>query len=115
MKNSNPPDSEMWDDLPPGEALSFDELLPPPDNDEGIPNVSFEEAFTRLKQVVADLESGSMTLDQATKKYEEGMKLAQILQPLPRPNRTQDDRTPQYLPRRTLIPAIRIADNQRSA
>ena len=77
MKNSDPPDREMWDDLPSGEALSFDELLPSPDDDEGIPNLSFEEAFTRLKQVVADLESGSMTLDQATKKYEEGMKLAQ--------------------------------------
>lgn len=77
MNNSDPPDREMWDDLPSGEALSFDELLPPPDDDEGIPNLSFEEAFTRLKQVVADLESGSMTLDQATRKYEEGMKLAQ--------------------------------------
>lgn len=76
MKSSGPPDGEMWQDLPSDEPLSFDELLPPPD-DEGIPNLSFEEAFTRLKQVVADLESGSMTLDQATKKYEEGMKLAQ--------------------------------------
>ena len=48
-----------------------------PTADDGIPNLSFEEAFTRLKQVVTDLESGDMTLDQATKKYEEGMKLAQ--------------------------------------
>ena len=77
MKNSDSRDSEMWDELPSGEARSFGELLPSPD-EEGIPNLYFEEAFTRLKQVVADLESGSMTLDQATKKYEEGMKLAQI-------------------------------------
>ena len=76
MKNADTPDGEIWQDLPSDEPLNFDELIPPPD-DEGIPNLSFEEAFTRLKQVVADLESGSMTLDQATKKYEEGMKLAQ--------------------------------------
>ena len=76
MKDTDPPEGEIWKDLPSDEVLSFDELLPPPEH-EGIPNLSFEEAFTRLKQVVADLESGSMTLDQATKKYEEGMKLAQ--------------------------------------
>ena len=76
MKNTDPADAEQWEDLPSDRALNFDELLTPPD-DEGIPNLSFEEAFTRLKQVVTDLESGSMTLDQATKKYEEGMKLAQ--------------------------------------
>ena len=72
----DPPDGEIWDDPPPDEVLSFDELLPPTD-DDGIPSLSFEEAFERLKQVVADLESGDMTLDQATKRYEEGMKLAQ--------------------------------------
>ena len=76
MKNTDPADAEQWENLSSDSALNFDELLPPPD-DEGIPNLSFEEAFTRLKQVVTDLESGSMTLDQATKKYEEGMKLAQ--------------------------------------
>ena len=77
MKNTDPADDQMWEHPPAEEALTFDELLPPPD-DEVIPNLSFEESFTLLKQVVADLESGSMTLDQATTKYEEGMKLAQV-------------------------------------
>ena len=77
--NNGPSADGPWNDAPlPDDAdLSFDELMLPPDED-GIPTLSFEEAFTRLKEVVADLESGSMTLDQATRKYEEGMKLAQI-------------------------------------
>jgi exodeoxyribonuclease VII small subunit len=78
MKSIERPDEEMWDDdsVPADEVLSFDEVFLPPD-EGGIQTLSFEEAFTRLKEVVTDLESGSMTLDEATKKYEEGMKLAQ--------------------------------------
>ena len=40
--------------------------------------LSFEESFTRLGQVVAELETGGMTLEQATERYEEGMRLAQM-------------------------------------
>ena len=39
--------------------------------------ISFEEAFNRLGEVVQGLESGGLTLEQATQLYEEGMKLAQ--------------------------------------
>ena len=37
---------------------------------------SFEDAFARLEQTVAALETGGLTLEQATKLYEEGMRLA---------------------------------------
>jgi exodeoxyribonuclease VII small subunit len=63
------------------EGISFDDVLSGdefPPMDDAVPHLTFEEAFTRLKQVVAELESGSMTLEQATKQYEEGMKLAQV-------------------------------------
>jgi exodeoxyribonuclease VII small subunit len=36
----------------------------------------FEDALEKLEEIVADLESGSLNLDDAIKKYEEGMKLA---------------------------------------
>jgi exodeoxyribonuclease VII small subunit len=36
----------------------------------------FEDALEKLEQIVADLESGDLKLDDAIKKYEEGMKLA---------------------------------------
>jgi exodeoxyribonuclease VII small subunit len=36
----------------------------------------FEEALEKLEQIVADLESGNLNLDDAIKKYEEGMSLA---------------------------------------
>ena len=36
----------------------------------------FEDALGQLEEIVADLESGNLNLDDAIKKYEEGMKLA---------------------------------------
>lgn len=36
----------------------------------------FEDALNKLEQIVEDLESGSLNLDDAIKKYEEGMKLS---------------------------------------
>lgn len=47
-----------------------------PDTEDGLP--SFEDAFTRLEEVVRQLEAGQMTLDQATALFEEGMKLAKV-------------------------------------
>lgn len=37
---------------------------------------SFEEVFSRLEQTVQALESGGLTLEEATRLYEEGMRLA---------------------------------------
>ncbi|MSQ09094.1 MAG: exodeoxyribonuclease VII small subunit [Dehalococcoidia bacterium] len=37
---------------------------------------TFEQAFTRLEESVRRLEAGQLTLDDATKIYEEGMRLA---------------------------------------
>ncbi|MBM3946193.1 MAG: exodeoxyribonuclease VII small subunit [SAR202 cluster bacterium] len=37
---------------------------------------SFEDAFTRLDETVKKLEAGGLTLEEATRLYEEGMKLA---------------------------------------
>ena len=39
---------------------------------------TFEEAFTRLEETVQALEAGSLTLTEATRLYEEGMRLARI-------------------------------------
>ena len=36
----------------------------------------FEDALGQLEEIVVDLESGNLNLDDAIKKYEEGMKLA---------------------------------------
>lgn len=47
-----------------------------PDTEDQLP--SFEDAFTRLEEVVRQLEAGQMTLDQATALFEEGMKLAKV-------------------------------------
>ena len=47
--------------------------------DERVPdNATFEGAFTRLGEVTQGLESGGLTLEQATQLYEEGMRLAQL-------------------------------------
>lgn len=37
---------------------------------------SFEAVFTRLEDTVQKLEAGGLTLDEATRLYEEGMRLA---------------------------------------
>ena len=39
---------------------------------------SFEEAFSQLGEAVQRLESGGLTLEQATTFYEEGMRLASM-------------------------------------
>ncbi len=40
--------------------------------------VKFEEALKKLENIVEGLEGGNLSLDEAVKKYEEGMKLARI-------------------------------------
>ncbi len=37
--------------------------------------VTFEEAMARLERIVADLESGSFSLEDSLKKFEEGIQL----------------------------------------
>lgn len=42
--------------------------------------VPFEKAIEKLEKIVADLESGEISLEEALKKYEEGVKLSQVCQ-----------------------------------
>lgn len=42
--------------------------------------ISFEKAMEKLEKIVGELESGEITLDEALKKYEEGVKLSRICQ-----------------------------------
>jgi len=39
--------------------------------------MKFEEALKKLEKIVADLENGSLSLDEALDKYAEGIKLSQ--------------------------------------
>jgi len=39
---------------------------------------TFEKALSRLEKIVAELESGDFPLDDALKRYEEGVKLARL-------------------------------------
>lgn len=39
---------------------------------------SFEDSFTRLSEMAEQLEAGGLTLEQATERFEEGMKLVQF-------------------------------------
>ena len=41
-------------------------------------NLSFEEAYNRLEETVHALEGGGLSLAEATRLFEEGMKLARI-------------------------------------
>jgi exodeoxyribonuclease VII small subunit len=41
--------------------------------------IKFEDALKKLEKIVGDLENGELSLDDSLKKYEEGVKLAQIL------------------------------------
>ena len=41
-------------------------------------NFSFEEAFKRLEETVQALEAGGLTLEEATRLFEEGIRLARI-------------------------------------
>ena len=38
----------------------------------------FEEALKKLEKIVSDLETGELSLDEALKKYEEGVKLTRV-------------------------------------
>ena len=38
--------------------------------------VKFEEAFKKLEKIVSDLEQGDLSLDEALKKYPEGIELS---------------------------------------
>ena len=38
--------------------------------------IKFEDAIKKLEKIVEDLESGDLSLDDAIKKYEEGMRLS---------------------------------------
>ena len=42
--------------------------------------IKFEKALERLEKIVEDLESGQVDLDEALKKYEEGVKLSRVCQ-----------------------------------
>ena len=42
--------------------------------------IPFEKALERLEKIVQDLEAGNVTLDEALKKYEEGVKLFRACQ-----------------------------------
>jgi len=40
--------------------------------------IKFEEALKKLEKIVDDLEKGDMSLDEALKKYQEGIELSRI-------------------------------------
>ncbi|HDS08904.1 MAG TPA: exodeoxyribonuclease VII small subunit [Firmicutes bacterium] len=40
--------------------------------------LTFEDAFRRLEEIVEQLESGDLTLEQSLEKFEEGIKLSRI-------------------------------------
>lgn len=42
--------------------------------------ISFEKALEKLEKIVEDLEAGNISLDEALKKYEEGVKLSRACQ-----------------------------------
>ena len=44
---------------------------------DGLPMLSYEEAYEKLEQTVAALQDGRLSLEDALAYYEEGMKLAQ--------------------------------------
>jgi len=41
-------------------------------------DIRFEEALDKLENIVGDLESGNLNLDDSIKRYEEGMKLSEL-------------------------------------
>jgi exodeoxyribonuclease VII small subunit len=40
--------------------------------------IRFEEALKKLEKIVEDLEDGDLSLDEALKKYQEGVELARV-------------------------------------
>ena len=47
-----------------------------PESPEDVSALSFEAAFLRLEETAQTLEAGNLTLEEATRLYEDGMKLA---------------------------------------
>ena len=45
-------------------------------------NLTYEESMKELEQVVKDLESGDLTLDESIKKFEKGMNLSKYFSTL---------------------------------
>ncbi len=45
---------------------------------EDVKDISFEEGITKLEEIVKELESGNVGLDESIKKYTEGMQLAKL-------------------------------------
>jgi exodeoxyribonuclease VII small subunit len=43
-----------------------------------MPEIKFEEAIKKLEKIVEDLEKGELSLDEALKKYQEGMEMARL-------------------------------------
>lgn len=43
----------------------------------GTGNLSYEEAYTRLEEAVAELSAGGLSLEEALRRFEQGMALAQ--------------------------------------
>jgi len=41
-------------------------------------DIKFEDAIKQLEKIVADLETGDMSLDDSLSKYEEGIKLSKV-------------------------------------
>ena len=43
-----------------------------------MPEVKFEDALKKLEKIVEELEKGNLSLDEALKKYQEGIELASV-------------------------------------
>ncbi len=43
-----------------------------------MPEIKFEDALKKLERIVEDLEKGELSLDEALKKYSEGIELSRI-------------------------------------
>ena len=43
-----------------------------------MPKINFEKAMEQLEQIVHDLEAGDLALEEALKKFEEGIKLSKV-------------------------------------
>ncbi len=50
----------------------------PNNREKSTKQLSFEDAYTRLEETVRALEAGGTTLEEATRLFEEGMRLARI-------------------------------------
>lgn len=48
-----------------------------PSNSSGLEELGFEDAFRQLSEIAENLETGGLTLAEATARYEQGMKLVQ--------------------------------------